>query len=35
VPSGVVVGGILLSGDELLRMKELAVGSIPHLILNK
>ena len=32
VSSGVVVGSILLAGDELLRVEELAVSSSPHLI---
>jgi hypothetical protein len=34
VAPGVVVGGILLSSDELLRVEELAIGSSPHLIHN-
>jgi hypothetical protein len=32
--SGIVVGGILLSGDELFRMKELTISSGPDLINN-
>ena len=29
---GVVVGGVLLAGDELLGVEELAVHSSPHLV---
>jgi len=32
VSSGIVVGSILLAGDQLLRVEELAVGSGPHFI---
>ena len=32
VPPGVVVGGVLLASDQLLRMKQLSVGSSSHLI---
>jgi hypothetical protein len=34
VATGVVVGSILLSSDQLLRVEELAIGSSPHLIHN-
>jgi hypothetical protein len=32
VASGIVVGGILLAGDQLLWVKELTVRSGPHLV---
>ena len=34
VTTGVVVGGILLASDQLLRMEELAVGASAYLILS-
>jgi len=34
VSSGKVIGGILFSGDQLLRMEELSVGSCSNLINN-
>ena len=32
VAPGVVVGRVLLAGDQLLRVEELAVGPDPHLV---
>jgi hypothetical protein len=34
VTTGIVVGGILLSTDDLLRVVQLAVGSRPHFVTN-
>ena len=34
VAAGVVVGRVLLAGDELLGVEEGAVGSRPHLVTN-
>ena len=31
VPAGVVVGGVLLPGNQLGRMEQLAIGACPHL----
>ena len=35
VATGVVVGGVLLSGDQLFRMEELAVGTGSDLVCEK